>query len=148
MQQPYLPFLRSQKVMAIACHNGDELWIANVYIGVDDHALIYFISSEDTKHCSMILQNPQVAFSLSWFDAKNHGNRKGIQATGVCRPAESEEEILQGLLLHNKNYPEFKDRITREWLREAAKRKVWVVTAKTIKYWDDELYGEKGWQNF
>ena len=41
--------------MTIASRDEKDIWIANVYFGVDENATIYFISPKDTKHSKMIL---------------------------------------------------------------------------------------------
>ncbi len=144
-----LKFLRSQKLMVIASREGEEVWVANVYFGVDEKGLIYFISPENNKHSKMILNNPKIAFSIAWFDPKNHANRKAVQGLGICRPAQNEREIKTGVTLHNQNFPEFKERITVDWIHtnEFGSR-VWVLQPIYMKYWDDELYGDKESEEF
>ena len=144
-----MEFIRSQRVIIIASHDGNEVWVANVYFGIDENGLIYFISPEETKHSSMILKNPKVAFSIVWFDSTNHKNRKAVQGLGVCRLAESESEIATGVKLHNQNFPEFKERITVDWIHTNEwGSKVWVLKPEYIKYWDDEIYGGEESEEF
>mgnify|MGYP001558859971 FL=1 len=135
--------------MIIASCDEKDVWVANVYFGVDEKATIYFVSSKDTKHSQMILKNPKVAFSIAWFDTSNHKNRKAVQGLGVCRPAESEEEIINGVKLHNQNFPEFKEKITVEWIHNNAwGSKIWVLKPSYMKYWDDEIYGDDESEEF
>ena len=135
--------------MAIASHDENKVWLANVYIGTDEKGLIYFISPEDTKHSRMILKNPQVAFSIAWFDPINHKNRKAVQGLGVCRIAENKNEIEVGIKLHNQNFPEFKERITVDWIHtNKLGSKVWVLKPTYMKYWDDEIYGDDESEEF
>ena len=49
MEKP-LKFIKSQKLMVIASRDEKDVWVANVYFGVDEKATIYFISSKKTKH--------------------------------------------------------------------------------------------------
>lgn len=144
-----LAFMRSKKLMVIASHDAKDVWVTNLYIGVDAKGLIYFISPEDTKHSLMIRKNPHVAFSIAWFDETNPKNRKAVQGLGDCRSAESEEEVAMGVKLHNQNFPEFKEHITIEWIRnnEWASH-VWVLKPTYVKYWDDEIYGDDGSEEF
>ena len=135
--------------MVLASSENNNAWIANIYIGVDERGLIYFISPQDNKHSKIILKNPNVAFSIAWFDPKNHKNRKAVQGLGVCRPAENEEEIITGVKLHNKNFPEFKKRITVNWIHKNEwGSKVWVLKPTYMKYWDDEIYGAEESEEF
>ena len=149
-----LKFLRHQKLMNIACHNGNDIWSANVYVGADDRGSIYFVSPEATKHSEMILKNPNVAFSFAWFDPMNVKNRKAIQGLGTCRiaagsgdPTHNEVEI--GVRLHNENFPEFKEKITIDWIQTNEwGSKIWVLKPTFMKYWDDEVYGEEESEEF
>jgi len=136
-------FIKSQKLMVVATHDEHGPWVANVYIGAEDDGTIYFISREGAKHSQTILQDPKVAFSICWFDPSNHKNRKAIQGLGLCRMTENEGEVKTGVALHNRNFPEFKDRITVEWVHtnEWGSR-VWVLKPTYMKHWNDELYGE------
>ncbi len=144
-----LEFIKSQRLMVIASPDWEGVWVANVYIGMDDKGLIYFISPDNNKHGELMLKNPKIAFSIAWFDANNHKNRKAIQGLGVCRPAENEEEIKTGVSLHNQNFPEFKSRITVDWIHTNEwGSKVWVLKPSYIKYWDDELYGDDECKEF
>jgi len=144
-----IEFLKNKKLLVIASHNNNEVWIANVYFGIDEKGQIYFISPEDNRHSKMILKNPKVAFSVAWFDENNHKNRKAIQGLGTCRRAQNEEEIINGVKLHNQNFPEFKERITVEWIHtnEWGSR-VWVLQPTYMKYWDDEIYGDNESKEF
>lgn len=143
MQEAF-DFIRSQKLMVLAAADEAGVWVANVYIGCDAQGLIYFVSPLKTRHSEMILRNPRVAFSIAWFDQKNHKNRKAVQGKGICRLAENESEIVSGVSLHNQNYPEFKERITVDWIHNNSRgSKIWVLKPDYLKYWDDELYGEK-----
>jgi uncharacterized protein YhbP (UPF0306 family) len=136
-----LKFLQSQKALAVAATSNKDLWIANVFMGVNDEMTIYFISPEDTKHSQYILANPKVAFSTAWFNPQNHKDRKGIQGQGVCTLATTSEDVAEGVRLHNQNYPEFKKRITVDWVKtNEYKSRVWIIKPTLIKFWNDELY--------
>ncbi len=144
-----LEFLKSQKLLVLATNGSDGVWAANVYYGIDSDFKIYFVSRKSAKHSSHILQNPNVAFSICWFDSSNHKNRKAVQGLGVCRLAETEEEIAKGVQLHNANFPEFAEKITVEWIRTNDYEScVWVLNPSYMKYWNDELYGEDGSKEF
>lgn len=144
-----LLFLQSQQLLVIASHNEKDIWVANVYFGANEKGTIYFISPDDNTHSRMIRNNPQVAFSVAWFDPNNHTNRKAIQGLGTCRPAQHEEEIAAGVRLHNQHFPEFKERITVDWIHNNEwGSRVWVLTPTYMKYWDDQYYGEAESQEF
>lgn len=141
--QAALDFLNNQKLMAIACTDENGPWVANVYYGIDDRGAIYFISRQKNRHSEAIVKDPCVAFTVAWFDPADHKNRKAVQGLGVCRIADNEDEIRAGIVLHNQNFPEFKERITVEWIHANEYGScVWVLEPTYMKCWDDALYGE------
>src|SRR3989344_1011114 len=142
-------FIKSQKIMAIATRDGEDIWIANVYANIDKNNAIYFISSENTRHCQMMLKNPNVVFSFAWSDEENPENRKGVQGRGVCRKATGAKEISTGLILINKKFPVFSKIFTTDWIHTNKwKEKVWILKPTYVKYWDDEKYGDNESEEF
>jgi len=147
-KQKLLDFLKSQKFLVIASHDG-ELWISNVFYGIDDDFTIYFVSGEGERHSKQILESPNVAFSTVWYDDQDHTNRKGVQGVGQCFLAEDDREIETGTKLHNENFPEFAHRIGLEYIKsDKNQAAVWTINPSYIKYWDDELYGDDQTEEF
>lgn len=144
-----LKFLKSQKLLTIASHDEKDIWIANVYFVADKQGTIYFISPKNTKHSLMILKNPNIAFSIAWFDQNNHQNRKSIQGLGACHQAKSPTEIATGIKLLYKNFSDLRDILTVKWIMTNAwGTKVWVLKPSYMKYWDDEIYGNDESEEF
>ena len=143
-----LEFLKSQKLIVLA--SGSETpWVSNLFYGIDDNFKIYFISDEEANHSQQILKNSKIAFSIAWFNAKNHEDRKAVQGTGICRIAEGDEEIKKGVELHNSNFPEFSEEITVDWVKsDKNKSHVWIIEPDYMKYWNDELYGDEETDDF
>lgn len=136
-------FIKSQKLMVVASCDADDVWVANVYFGVDEGMDLYFVSPLDTRHSKMILKNPKVAFSMAWFDPRNNKNRKGIQGLGTCRPAKTLTEIATGIKLLYKKFPDLHDILTIKWITENTwGTKIWALKPSYMKYWDDEIYGD------
>jgi uncharacterized protein YhbP (UPF0306 family) len=141
--------MQSQKLITIACHHKEDIWVANIYIGVDKKGWIYFLSPKDTKHSQILFKNPGVAFSFAWFDPINHKDRKGIQGLGLCRIAKSTMEITTGIKLLYKNFPDLKDILNPKWITTNIwGSRIWVLKPSYIKYWDDEIYGENKTNEF
>ena len=135
--------------MTIASCDDKDIWIANVYFSVDENATIYFISPKDTKHSKMILKNPKIAFSMAWFDNNNHKNRKAVQGLGMCRPAKNPAEIVAGIKLLYKKFPDLRSILTIKWIKTNAwGSKIWILKPSYMKYWDDEIYGDKESEEF
>ena len=141
-------FLKSQRLMTIASGEGG-IWVASVYYGMGEDGRLYFISPVGAKHSKQIQQNPEIAFAVAWYDKENPGNRKAVQGLGTCTMAESEQDIRRGVELHNQNFSKFANALTPEYLlKNDQGTKVWVITPKYIKFWNDELYGEKETEEF
>ena len=137
-------FLKKQELLILACHNKKDVWTANVYMASDANGTLYFVSPTDSTHSKMILKNPEIAFSVAWFNPKNHSDRKGVQGRGVCRVAENAKEIATGVTLIARKFPDLRKTITLKWIRENAwGTKVWVIKPTYMKYWDDALFGDE-----
>src|SRR3989338_4192366 len=142
--QKLLTFIKNQKLLVLASHQEKDIWVANLYFGTDEKANIYFISQKDSKHSQLILKNPEVAFSIAWFDPTNHKNRKGIQGLGICSQAKNPIEIATGIKLLSKKFPDLRDTLTIKWIMTNIwGSKVWILKPSFIKYWDDEVYGDE-----
>jgi uncharacterized protein YhbP (UPF0306 family) len=140
-------FLQSQRILSISkVDDGGTPYATPLFVGLSDDLKLYFVSPKDAEHSQHLLQNSTVAFSMAWHLQGDFSNRKGVQGKGTCQLAES-EEIEIGVSLHNKNYPQFAERITPDYIREGNSA-IWVIEPKWIKYWDDELYGNGGTKEF
>lgn len=143
-KQHFIDYLQSVRhaVLATSDHDGNP-WTTNLFIGASSSGRVYFISSEDAEHSLHILQNASVSLAAAWFDENDVTNRKGVQIFGTCHKAESNDEINEGVRLHNEHYPVFANRITVDWIREGNSA-VWVIEPTRAKYWDDEHFGNNG----
>ena len=142
-------FLQSQRLLVIASMSWEDIRTTNVFYWISHDYKLYFISSEATKHSQQMLENKQIAFSIAWYNEKNHKDRKAVQWKGVCRVASSEEEIIEWVRLHNLHYPEFAWRIDVDRVKNNEhKTHVWVVEPTYMKFWNDELYWENWTKEF
>lgn len=146
MDKDLLEFLKSERVLILATHD-TEPWVTNVFYGVNDDGRIYFISNKDTLHGKHILAGSNVAFSVVWFNEKDFKDRVGVQGKGVCKVAETDEEIKEGVRLHNELYPEFKAKITFRWAKMMGYR-VWYIDPNYIKFWNDGLFGSDEYKEY
>ena len=145
IKEELLKFLKSQKLIIIASQGDTDIGISNIYYGIDEDFKIYFISPKDTEHSKHILKNSKITFSIAWYNPENHKDRKAIQAKGNCIIATLENDKFKGVKLHNLNFPEFKERITEEWiLDDSIDAEVWVIEPTSMKFWNDELFGLNG----
>jgi len=141
-------FLNSQKILQIAPAAGDP-WIANVYMVAQSPEKLYFIGSKDTHYGTKLRENPALAFASAWCNERDHADRKGIQGVGHAVRTSHNQDIEIAVQLHNRRYPEFADRITVDWINTNERGSgVWVITPSYIKFWNDELYGIDGTEEF
>ena len=141
-------FLQNQRILQIAPHAGDP-WIANVYMCCENPNKIYFIGSYKTLYGRELLQDPRLAFATAWHNPDNNLDRKGVQGVGEAALTKDAKEITAAVKLHNQNYPELAKRITVDWVKTNKRGSgVWVVHPTFIKFWNDELYGTDGSEEF
>lgn len=141
-------FLQSQTVVQISPKAGDP-WIANVLMSCQRPEQLFFVGSTERLYGQQLLDDSALAFATAWHEAGNHRNRKGVQGVGHARVVTADEEIAQGVNLHNRDYPEFAERITPEWIvQNEHGSRVWVIEPTFIKFWNDELYGPDGSTTF
>lgn len=142
MKEQLLAFLQSQKVLILASQ-GEETWVTNVFYVIDPQFTVYFVSDAETKHSRHIQENPHVAYSVVTYDEDDLTNRKAIQGLGTCAIVEDLDELQRAIALHNKEYPDVKEYVTKDFITSSENTShVWKVTPTFMKYWDDEVLGE------
>jgi len=143
-----LDFLKSQKLLIIATYN-ETPWVCNVYYSINDNFDIFFVSPPDTNHSKHIDKNPDVAFSISWYNEKDLTDRKAVQGKGKCEILNDENKIKELLENHNKFYPLWKEIITYENMKNnTIQSKPYLIKPTYMKFWNDELYGSEGTEEF
>jgi uncharacterized protein YhbP (UPF0306 family) len=150
MNKELLQFIQSQQLLSIASVDENaKPWIANVYFSSDKNLNLFFVSSENTKHSKNIARNPEVSFSTSWYHPSNLTNRKSIQGTGICEKIDDPKMILKFLKNHYKYFPLWKSVITLENIQnKIIESRPYIIKPKYIKFWNDELYGDEGVEEF
>lgn len=150
VKKELIEFIKNQKLLVLSTvdEKGNP-WVCNVYYSADNDLNLFFVSPTDTKHSQHIAENPQVAFSIPWYDEKNLANRKAIQGTGICKRITSANEIIRLLKNHYKYYPLWKSVITYKAMREKLiESRPYIIRPNYMKFWNDELYGDEGVEEF
>lgn len=141
-------YILNQDSIVISTVENDESWTTNLFYWYEKDR-IYFISGITEKHSQHILINPNISFANSWYNKNDFSDRKWIQWTWKCYLAEKSEDIKKWVELHNKSFPQFKERITLEYiLDENNPARVWYIDIDYVKYWDDKLYWNCGTKDF
>lgn len=150
MDSELLKFLQEQKLVAIATtdENGKP-WVANVYYSVDKAGRLFFVTAPETKHGQHISASKDVAFTISWYDKTDLGNRKAVQGLGTCERLNDPIAIGKFLLNHYIYFPSWKEVINEKSMREKIiDSRPYIITPSYMKFWNDELYGEEGTKDF
>ncbi len=88
MNQSIVQFIEKQKSCTICCvdENGKPYCFSCFYVFNSEHGLLYFKSSSKSKHCGLLLKNPNVAGTI--LPGKlNVFAIKGIQFEGMVLPS-------------------------------------------------------------
>ncbi|MCH8519274.1 MAG: pyridoxamine 5'-phosphate oxidase family protein [Nanoarchaeota archaeon] len=136
-----LEFLNSQKLLVFSTYNS-RLWITNVYYCSNDECDFFFISESNSKHSKDLLNNSNVAFSVSWFDKDNLNNRKGIQGEGTCIEITEDRELDEAVNLYKIKFDN--NNLSSSYFKSNDNNyKMYLIKPKKIKFWNDEVYGEE-----
>lgn len=138
-------FLMNQPLYTIATCQDNTPWVANVYGGFDKETnILYFVSSTEAIHSMHIIDQPIIACNTAWFNTDIHTDRKAVQMVGTCTMATDTKDIQTGIALHSALFPEFAERLTVTYIQNVDNPSaVWKFSPEYIKFWNDELYGEK-----
>lgn len=137
-----LDFLNSQKILVFSTYD-DKIWITNVYFSSNDGCEFFFISENKSKHSKDLVNNSNVAFSVSWFDENNLSNRKGIQGEGVCTEILEDTKLDEAVKLYGDKFNN-QDLNSSYFKSKEHNYRMYVIKPKKIKFWNDEAYGEEG----
>ena len=145
-----LKFLQSQRVLILSTVDGNgKPWVSNVYFSTNDKLNLFFVSPTFTEHAKHLEENSEVAFSTVWFNPDNLADRKGVQGRGICERIKNGKDIVSLLQNHYKYYPLWKDTVTHEnMVNNIIQSRPYLIKPTYIKFWNDELYGEEGTEEF
>lgn len=143
-----LEFLKSQKLLVIATHDKTP-WVCSVYYSINNNFEIFYVSPPHTNHSKHIEKNPEVAFSISWYNENDLTDRKAVQGKGKCELLTDENKIKELLENHHKYYSLWKEIITYENMKNnTIQSKPYLIKPTYMKFWNDELYGPEGTKEF
>ena len=141
-------FLHSHRLMSIAT-SGEHIWIATVYYVVDDDLNLYFISPPDAEHSEHLRQNDEVACAIADSSQKTSDQKVGLQLYGSAAEEIGLDRVKWMLSMYNKLHMGTKDKLNfRNFKSKVMTSKVYKVTPKKIKFFNQELYGEEEERTF
>ncbi len=126
-------YIQANWVVSFTTQQGEKLWSANAfYVGEKETNSLILLSSENTQHGQMLLQNPKVSGTIS-NQEKDVALLKGLQFAGEMHPLEN-EEANRAFELYCQQFP-----IARQM-----KETVWQLRFSILKYTDNSLgFGTK-----
>jgi len=74
--------MRHTTLSLATCHN-NQAWSTDLFYASDDSCRLFFVSSDSTRHCQHITDNPQVSVSISG-EYTDWTTIKGLQLDGVA----------------------------------------------------------------
>jgi len=126
--------------------DGKESWIHTAYYAYSPNLRLYYLSAPSAQHSKNIEQSQSVAVSI--FDTHQNPTDKksGLQLFGVCRRAVS-EEVAEGLRLYTERFSWLANYIkeSRDFDKGILESKLYVITPRTIKLFDEAVFGEEKW---
>lgn len=147
-KQMLLEFLKSLKFMSVSTYD-THLWTAWVYYVIDDEFNLYFVSQPDTDHCKSILKNGEIACAIADSHQKVTDKKIGAQLYGTAQQLTNVGQLRWMLNVWNKVNPGIDKVINlKNMQKKVIKSRVFKVTPKKIKWFNEGLYKEKEFEVF
>jgi len=147
-KQKLLEYLKEHKFMSVATHD-EHLWAAWVYYVIDDEFNLYFVSAPDTDHCKNIIKNGEIACAIADSHQNVTDKKIGAQMYGTSYRLKDITQIKWMLKLWNKINPGFEKIVNlKNMQNKVINSRVFKVIPKKIKWFNEELYGNKEFEEF
>lgn len=145
IHQTLLPFLQSQKILTVATIDGESPWVCNVYFSVNDKYEFFFFSNVKANHSKHLELNEKTSFTTVWQNPDDDGDRKAIQATGVCRQVKDPVRLLKLVKHHYQYFPSWKKKgeTLNDVVQRSLKTGAYIIEPDYIKYWNDGEFGDE-----
>ncbi len=142
-------YLKSQRLMSIATHEGNKIFNTSVYYAMDGQFNLYFISDPTTDHVKNIYKNNTVACSI----ADSHQNvidkKIGVQIQGKTYEIKGKDKIIHVLKMWNQANPGYENVINLpNMIKKVIKGKFFQVKPFSIKFFNEALYPKEESETF
>lgn len=123
--------------------SGKYPWICTVYYSIDNDLNIYFLTSPSTIHGQQLAKNPQVAVAIADSPQTPSSQKKGLQIYGLCQQISGARKITHAITLWKKTLGvTSKDYSYEGMVKKAISGRMYKITPKKIKYYNEELWEE------
>lgn len=142
IKKDILSFLKSHGIMTLATSLDNQPWVCTVYYGMDDDMNLYIVTDPESRHGKQFSKNSKVAFNIFHSHQKVAELKKGIQGAGEIEVVKGVIDVTKALFLWHKfnSGVEYKIKV-EDILKKITDTKVFKITPKYLKYFDQELYG-------
>jgi len=141
-------YLKSQNLMSLATY-GEAPANCAVYFAVDDDFNMYFISEPDSEHCINIAKDPHVACAITDSHQVVSAKKIGAQIKGIVEDVNGLEQFDAIINLWNSTNPGMEAIISiNNFRNKIFKSHAYKICPTTIKFFNEELYGEEGFELF
>jgi uncharacterized protein YhbP (UPF0306 family) len=139
-----LDYLKSHKLMTLATVSGNKPWVATVYYAVDDNLNLYLVASPKTEHGQAAARNKNVACNIADSHQLVTDKKVGMQIQGAIERLKGIAAVKGALKMWHRVNPGKEAIINWENMsKKAIKSRTYKVTPKKIRFFNEELYGEK-----
>ncbi len=139
-----LKYLKSQRLMCISTCSSAP-WASIVFYTIDEDMRMYFVSEPESRHCTDISNNSNVACAV--FDSRQKAAKKkiGVQIQGIASEVKDHKEIKRALKMWNMSNPGLEKLINFDAIKKVSiESRVYRIEPKLIKFFNEKLYGDEG----
>lgn len=133
-------FLGSNGIMTLATHSPKGSWACTVYYGVDEDMNLYIVTDPKSIHGKNMVKDHKIAFNVFDSHQKIYQFKKGLQGAGTIEQIRNVSEIVKALRLWHKQNPGIEKKITLEKIRKVADTKVFKITPRYFRFFNETLY--------
>jgi uncharacterized protein YhbP (UPF0306 family) len=104
LKRQILDYLQTHNTMTLATCAADVPWAATVFYASEELNL-YFFSAPDSRHCTNLALNPQVAVTVQE-DYRDWRAIKGVQLEGTATLVDSVLQKAAAMAVYARKYPD------------------------------------------
>lgn len=144
-----LNYLKAQDLMTIATY-GLRPTACALYYGVDDNFNFYIITPPSTEHGKNILNNHTVACTIFDSHQTQFGKEPkiGVQVYGEAQQINLPQEMKEALDIWSKKRKNIFQLYFENISRNIWELRPFIIRPTEIKWFNEELYGEEGFEIF
>ncbi len=144
-----LKYLKSHELMSLAtCDKTPS--VCTVYYGIDNNFNIFIVTPPSTEHGRNIAKNRLVACAIADSNQPMVETKYkiGVQIKGIAKKITDLNQMKNALKIWSKNRKNIIDMFMKNITEGTWKSSPFIIKPKEIKWFNEELYGEEGFEIF